>query len=130
MAINYPWSPQMYNLGGPNYTTNSYGQFQTNSIFWVTGEAGAKAHPIAPNSSVLLMDQESNRFYVKSADLLGISSIRTYEYNEIVNGVTPVAKPAETDKEEPEAKPKEDKTDYVSRKEFDELKKTIDEFMS
>ena len=128
MAINYPWAPQvMTPVGG---YSNPYGQLPMNSIFWVSGEAGANAYRVLPNTSVLLMDQESNKFYVKSADLLGIPTIRTYEYTELVNSVVPATKTAEVTKEEPEQKLKEDKVEYVSRKEFNELKKSIDELMS
>ena len=37
-----------------------------NGIIWVQGEAGAKSWAVAPGKSVMLMDSESNTFYIKS----------------------------------------------------------------
>lgn len=50
---------------------------------WVQGEAGAKSWMIAPGSTVLLMDSEAQRFYLKSADMNGVPAMRTFEYSEI-----------------------------------------------
>ena len=50
---------------------------------WVQGEAGAKSWFVAPGATVLLMDSESMRFYMKSADMNGVPAMRTFEYNEV-----------------------------------------------
>lgn len=50
---------------------------------WVQGEAGAKSWFVAPGSTVLLMDSESMRFYLKSADVNGVPSIKTFDYTEV-----------------------------------------------
>ena len=50
---------------------------------WVQGEAGAKSWYITPGSTVLLMDSENQRFYLKSADMNGVPAMRTFEYSEI-----------------------------------------------
>jgi hypothetical protein len=50
---------------------------------WVQGESGAKSWFVAPGSTVLLMDSENQRFYLKSADINGIPAMRTFEYNEV-----------------------------------------------
>ena len=134
MAINYPWSPVYtatpYTSSGTGPYMPPYGANQSapSTIVWVSGETGAKNYPTAPNTSILLMDSESSRFYVKSADVLGVQTIRSYEYNEII----PTTKSVEPEKVTvEEAKPIDTpKVDYVSRKEFDELKKTIDELIS
>lgn len=85
----------------------------TSSIVWVQGESGAKGYPVAPGNTVLLMDSESNKFYMKNIDTFGKPSIKTYVYEE--------EKPVQ---EVPS------QNDYVSRKEFDELKQKLDELMS
>ena len=128
MATNYPWSTLTYATPYPATSTNPYyspygvSSNAPSTIVWVAGELGAKNYPIAPNTSVLLMDSESSKFYIKSADLLGVQSIRSYEYSEM----TGVVEPENVE----EIKPTESsKSDYVSRKEFEELKKTIDELM-
>lgn len=50
---------------------------------WVQGEAGAKSWFVNPGATVLLMDSESMRFYLKSADMNGIPAMRTFEYTEV-----------------------------------------------
>ena len=54
-------------------------------LLWVSGEVGAKSYLVAPNSTVLLMDSDSQRFYLKSADGAGMPSMRVFEYKEILN---------------------------------------------
>lgn len=50
---------------------------------WVQGEAGAKSWYITPGATVLLMDSENQRFYLKSADMNGVPAMRTFEYTEV-----------------------------------------------
>lgn len=54
-----------------------------NGILWVQGEAGAKSWAVAPGKSVMLMDSESNTFYIKSSDASGMPMpLRIFDYNE------------------------------------------------
>lgn len=54
---------------------------QVNSnMIWVSGEAGAKAYLVAPNTTVQLWDSEKNVIYIKSADASGMPSIKTLDY--------------------------------------------------
>lgn len=59
-------------------------QNQPNSgLIWVQGETGAKSYLVAPNTTVLLMDSENQRFYLKSSDASGMPlPLRTFEYAE------------------------------------------------
>lgn len=58
-------------------------QQQSGGLIWVQGEAGAKSHPVGAGQSVLLMDSESNRFFIKSADVSGMPlPLRIFEYTE------------------------------------------------
>ena len=57
--------PTPQNLGGP---------------IWVSGEAGAKAYLVAPNTTVQLWDSESNCVYLKSADATGMPSMKILDY--------------------------------------------------
>ena len=50
---------------------------------WVQGEAGAKSWIVTPGATVLLMDSEGMKFYLKTADASGVPSLRTFEYAEI-----------------------------------------------
>lgn len=60
-------------------------QTQTNNgLIWVQGESGAKSFLVAPNTTVMLMDSEGSRFYLKSADASGMPlPLRTFEYAEV-----------------------------------------------
>ena len=54
-----------------------------NGILWVQGEAGAKSWAVAPGKSVMLMDSESNTFYIKSSDTSGMPMpLRIFDYTE------------------------------------------------
>ena len=101
MMTNY--FPQLYNTslpyayGAPASTgavnTSTYGQDQLNSINWVQGEAGARSVPVPPNQKTLLMDSETNVFYIKSSDASGMPlPLRTFEYKEI-SGPSTTEKP-------------------------------------
>ena len=60
-----------------------------NGLVWVQGEAGAKSYPIAPGCTVMLMDSEGERFYLKSADASGMPlPLRVFEYTERNNAPT------------------------------------------
>lgn len=50
---------------------------------WVQGETGAKSWFVAPGATVLLMDSEAQRFYLKSADVNGVPVMKTFEYVEV-----------------------------------------------
>jgi hypothetical protein len=58
-------------------------QQQSGGLIWVQGEAGAKSYPVSAGQSVLLMDSESNRFFIKSADVSGMPlPLRIFDYTE------------------------------------------------
>ena len=62
---------------------NPYYQPQNNGLIWVQGETGAKSYMVAPNTTVLLMDSENQRFYLKSSDASGMPlPLRVFEYTE------------------------------------------------
>jgi predicted transcriptional regulator len=58
-------------------------QQQSGGLIWVQGEAGAKSYAVSAGQSVLLMDSESNRFFIKSADTSGMPlPLRIFDYVE------------------------------------------------
>ena len=106
------------NTALPSYTTP---QFQTQQpqqgIVWVQGEAGAKSYMVGAGQSVLLMDSDESCFYIKSADASGMPlPLRTFDYKERNTQQSGNAQIAH-----------HDEVDYVTRKEFDELKQLIDD---
>ena len=74
-TYGYPYQPQMM---------QSYQQpTQQGGLVWVQGIEGAKSHSVGAGQSVLLMDSESNCFFIKSADASGMPlPLRVFDYNE------------------------------------------------
>ena len=83
---------------------------QQSGLIWVQGEAGAKSYMVANGGSVLLMDSESQTFYLKTADASGMPSMRVFDYHERT-AQPPAATPP---------------TDYVTREEFNALSARLD----
>lgn len=52
------------------------------SITFVNGIEGAKGYMLPPNSSVVLMDSDSSRFYIKSTNGAGMAEITAYKFTE------------------------------------------------
>ena len=88
----------------------------------MSGEVGAKSYLVAPNSTVLLMDSDAQRFYLKSADNAGMPSLRIFEYTEITN--TPQTSINAPNKEVINLDDK-----YVTRGEYDGLKSLYERIM-
>ena len=66
------------------WTTPAQTQGQLGAINWVQGEAGARSVPVPPGQKALLMDSETNVFYVKSSDVSGMPlPLRIFEYKEV-----------------------------------------------
>lgn len=63
-------------------------QPQSNGIVWVQGESAAKSFPVAPNTTVMLLDSEASVFYLKTSDASGMPlPLRVFDYKErIQNG--------------------------------------------
>lgn len=96
MAYNNGF-PITYQQMYPQYLTSSFQpqmmqqqpqmtqQVNDTGILWVQGEAGAKSWAVAPGKSVMLMDSESNTFYIKSSDNSGMPMpLRIFDYKERV----------------------------------------------
>ena len=79
---NYPY-PMPDRLAQLQYPQMMQPPQQGNGLLWVSGEIGAKSYLVAPGTTVLLMDSEAQRFYLKSTDISGMPSIRTFEYSEV-----------------------------------------------
>lgn len=88
-------------------------QQNQNSLIWVQGEAGAKSYMVANGNSVLLMDSESQTFYLKSADASGMPSMRIFDYHE-------------REAQKPQPMQSQDNKNYVTREEFNALAARLD----
>ena len=85
-------------------------QQQNNSVSVVTvqGEAGARIYPVAAGNTVLLIDFDVKKFWLKSTDLNGMPSrFAAFNFTE-------------------EIKPANDTDNFISRNEFNDLKQSID----
>lgn len=110
-----------YGYGG--YINNGYDMYRPqtaqtptpqNQIIWVQGEAGAKSYLVARGETAVLWDSENPYIYIKSADMSGMPSMRIFEITEKTGNIQNVAKV--------------DTIEYVTRTEFDELKRQFDKF--
>lgn len=86
----YGYQDQLNQLRTANPMPNPMQGFQMpmqrpdpTGLNWVQGEAGAKSWFVNPGATVLLMDSEMQRFYLKSADMNGVPAMRTFEYSEV-----------------------------------------------
>ena len=116
MYFNSPYSfmqSSMYNQGvaqGFNAGYNQTYQNQNNNIIFVQGEVGAKSFQLQPNQSVMLLDNDDSKFYIKTTDSTGMSTLKAYRFEEI--------------KEEPKVSDENNK--YVTKEEFNSFKSSID----
>lgn len=80
----YPYQDQLNQLrnANPMYPM-PMNRPDSTGLNWVQGEAGAKSWFVNPGATVLLMDSENQRFYLKSADMTGVPAMRTFEYTEV-----------------------------------------------
>jgi len=95
MASYNNYFPQTYGSNSPyiygatavpaqTWTTPPQNSANPNGINWVQGEAGARSIPVQPGQKVLLMDSETNVFYIKASDMSGMPlPLRTFKYEEV-----------------------------------------------
>lgn len=112
--FNNPYFPS-YNP----YQQAAMQQFQTmqqpqqqnsGGLLWVQGIEGAKSHFVEPGRSALLMDSESNSFFIKSADTSGMPlPLRIFDYQE---------RTAQQAPQQPTAAV-HDTSSYITREEFE-----------
>lgn len=114
MANYNPYFPAGYNPYQPamqQFQTMQQPQQQNSGgLLWVQGIEGAKSHFVSPGQSVLLMDSESNSFFIKSADTSGMPlPLRIFDYQE---------RTAQQAPQQPTAAV-HDTSSYVTREEFE-----------
>lgn len=79
----YPYQDQLNQLRSGQPAATNWQRPDQQMINWVQGEAGAKSWFVAPGATVLLMDSEDMRFYLKTADQSGMPSMRVFQYTEV-----------------------------------------------
>ena len=115
------YNPMSYYNPQQSYAQPQPQQMQpSSSIVWVQGEAGAKAYPIAPGTTMLLMDSEGECFYIKSTDPSGMPlPLKTYHYEEVIN------QRSENSYAQPQLTFNPD--EFAKKEDFQRLEKRIDE---
>lgn len=94
-------------------------QQQSSQIIWVSGEAGAKSYLVAPGNTVMLLDAENSVFYLKSADASGMPlPLRIFDYKERTTTAQQAFGGVVTGESV-------NLDNFVTRKEFDELKASM-----
>lgn len=103
---------QMQNLQSQlNQIGQSYQQpVNSQTIQYVNGKQSAEAYQMNPNSTVLLMDKNEPKFYIKQSDASGFCTTRTFTFEE----VTEDQLPAVVD-------------NYVTKEEFNSLKQSFED---
>lgn len=85
-----------------------YNYYNNQQLIRVTGLEGAKAYQMTPNSAVALFDGNEDIFYIKTTDGAGFPTIRAFKFEPIETNISSV--------------------EYVSRSEFEALRKEIREY--
>ena len=109
-----------------NYMNRSYIPSQTstqqqqqvyqNNIIWVKGKQNARSMQLPPNSTVILLDSEVGKFYIKTTDDIGLGKLRIFSYieepdNQSTNATSSI--------------PEIDLSNYVTKTELEEIVKEI-----
>ena len=96
--LMYQGNPYLRNMAQP--------QTPCDAVIRVTGLEGARAYAnqMTPNSRAVLFDGNEDIMYIISTDGAGFPTTRMFDFSERTNGAAP---------------------EYVTRKEFDELKELI-----
>lgn len=97
----YP-QPQQY---------QQYQQQPNNNVIVVPvqGESGASMYPVAAGNTVLLMDFNTKRFWIKATDINGLpSKFAAFDFTEVIRPLP------------------QNENNFISRNEFDEWKKNTD----
>lgn len=96
----YPSYPAFPNV----YPQLNIGATQPTQIQYVNNKQSAETYQMQPNSSVILMDSNLPRFYMKQTDASGVATIKSYDFKE-------------TEEEKP--------TEYVTKQEFEKFKQSM-----
>ena len=88
----------------PIYQYQSFLSQPTQAIQYVNSRQSADSYPMSPNSSVILMDSNLARFYIKQTDASGTATVKSYDFKE-------------TEEERP--------PEYVTKAEFESFKEKM-----
>ncbi len=113
-----------YFMQSPTYQSNQYGSNRgqdNQTLVKVLSEAEAQSYLVARGNSVAMIDSAGRKLFIKSVDMDGSPSFERY-------ALIPEHDPVPTNPEPVDVKSRGE-TDYVTRKEYDEMKKEHDKLM-
>ena len=88
----------------PIYQYQSFLSQPQQNVQYVNNRQSVDSYPMSPNSSVILMDSNLPRFYLKQTDASGVATVKSYDFKE-------------TEEEKP--------TEYVTKAEFEKFKSNL-----
>lgn len=100
----YPINYNPYNFQMPQLQVQQPQQQQP-GIQYVNGKESANAYQMQPNSSMLLMDSNDAKFYIKTSDASGFCTVKTYTFQEEIEST--------------------ENNQYVTKQEFEEFKQQL-----
>ena len=125
---NYNWNTvPSYSSPPYSYYNNNYlnrtpqeQQQQTynthNNIIWVKGKQNARSMQLPPNSTVILLDSEVGKVYIKTTDDIGLGKIRIFSYTEQPDNQNISSTTTQTDL-----------SNYVTKEQFEKVIKELKE---
>ena len=117
-----PYANGYYNPAYPNYAQpqrNQRPQVTTYQYAYVKGLKGLEEFPVAPQSSMLFLDEDKNLCYMKSVDATNQTKVRYFRLDEI----------DENQAKEMFAPEPAPQNNYATKEEFDLLNKKFDELL-
>lgn len=76
------YTPSYLSTIGMSRMTPGNTPTNNSNIVWTMGLESAKAYPLLPGKTLMLMDSESPKFYIKSVDNNGYATIKAYSFHE------------------------------------------------
>ena len=125
---NNPYSSNPYNNNNnnnymnrnnnyiPSQQSTAQQQVYQNNVIWVKGKENARSMQLPPNSTVILLDSEVGKFYIKTTDDIGLGKIRVFSY---------VEEPDNESTNVSSSVPNVDLSNYVTKTELEEIIKEI-----
>lgn len=87
---NYPVYPQINQVPQQPQVPQQQNNQMHNSIIWVQGDAAAKSYPVAPGTTIMMLDSEEPVFYIKTVDASGMPApLRIFDFVERSENVSP-----------------------------------------
>ena len=122
----YP-NPNLYSNNYLNRNNNNYipsqqsslqqqQQVHQNNIIWVKGKENARSMQLPPNSTVILLDSEVGKFYIKTTDDIGLGKLRVFSY---------IEEPDNDSSTNSSSVPNVDLSNYVTKAELEQIVKEI-----